>query len=791
MATTVDQPERARELWRRCLASAVRTAVACTIVGCATLFGPAWITRQVAFPAFSYVTAILIVTDSALGGTVRGCWLGLYATIQGVCPAILSLSLIGPARLSAGTTALMVAVSAFVVVLPESTHIAARRIALGQIVIVYVLAFINGVRTDTVMHPLHIAASTALGVLACVLAVLVPYPSLACSEVKKNCKLFSDNASARLKLYVKAFCAEDNPSALALISQAKLSAVRGTKYLQIIKCKQESMQWERLPWKPYLLNAADRLQEQEMPLRGLEMALTSSSIPVQMLDQELKEGALKLEKHIGQTMKKVLPFDSSAAPEESNTENMVKFLQTLPTIPQSQKGLPCFFFLFCLMLLLKKSTATSLPPDSATELSANAGNKSESWLLKGCTNYWISNKRLMPAFKCSISLGLAVLFGLIYSKENGYWSGLPVALSFAATREATFKAANIKAQGTVLGSVYGVLGCFVFERFVQIRFLSLLPWFIFTSFLRRSHLYGQAGGISAVVGAVLILGRKNYGPPSEFAIVRIVETFIGLSCSIMVEILLQPTRASTLAKFQLPKSLQALHESLGAMSLIAGKKHLEASRKKLKANLNELKQFIGEAEAEPNFWFLPFHGACYRKLVGSLSKIEDLLLFAGYSIGFLEQESCRIEGKETVNKIEEQLQQCKRMICSSIKCFEEVTSIKSLQLLDKEIEKKNISYDVELGKSPRMFLISGSAEDEINKIISCYLQHAEDAVECCGNEEKIELGLSLSALAFCMGSMVRETLEIERNVQELVQWENPSSQVNLVEISCKLHACYK
>lgn len=183
MPSPSNQSNRARAIWRSCIASAFRTALACTIVGCTTFYGPPIITRQVAFPAFSYVTIILVVTDATLGDTIRGCWLTLYASIQCVGPAILSLWLIGPAKLSNYSTVVLVAMAAFVVVLPESTHLMAKRIALGQIVLTYVIAFSNGVETEAVMHPIHVAASTALGVLACVLALLLPYPRLACSEV--------------------------------------------------------------------------------------------------------------------------------------------------------------------------------------------------------------------------------------------------------------------------------------------------------------------------------------------------------------------------------------------------------------------------------------------------------------------------------------------------------------------------------------------------------------------------------------------------------------------------------
>lgn len=52
--------------------------------------------------------------------------------------------------------------------------------------LVYVVAYANGVRTDPIMHPISLAASTALGVFACVFALLLPYPRLASSQVIKS-----------------------------------------------------------------------------------------------------------------------------------------------------------------------------------------------------------------------------------------------------------------------------------------------------------------------------------------------------------------------------------------------------------------------------------------------------------------------------------------------------------------------------------------------------------------------------------------------------------------------------
>ncbi|CAN8247358.1 unnamed protein product [Cochlearia groenlandica] len=797
--------ERGRAMWRTCLASAFRTALACTIVGSATLYGPEWILRHVAFPAFSYVTVILIITDATLGDTLRGCWLALYATCQSVGPSIITLKLIGPARLTAGTTGLAAALAAFVVVLPNgSTHLVAKRIALGQIVLIYVIAYIKGGETDPVMHPLQVAASTALGVIACVVALLVPLPRLATCEVKQSCKEIGQNVTTRVKLSMKAFCADDATSAMAFLSQARELSRISSKLYQTIKRYQPSMTWEKLPcnvwrWQNVKDNKGEKLQSMEIALRGMEMVLSNKSpIPARLLVGEVKEGLKNIQERVILSIKRVNNTPQPSVTPETDQEKPDECLQTLQEIPETPQDLPFYFFLFCFRLL---ETISLAKPEEEKKAMINIKSSSE----KSRTRSWLSDwdsKKVMPALKLSLSLGLAIFLGSLYSKPNGYWAGLPVAISFAATREATFKVANVKAQGTVIGTVYGVMGCFVFQRFLTVRFLSLLPWFIFSSFLSKSRMYGQAGGISAAIGAVLILGRKNFGQPSEFAIDRIIETFIGLSCSIIVELIFQPTRAANVAKLELSRSFHALYECASLFGAKASKTEIMESQKKLRSHLNMLKKFTEEAQAEPSFWFSPFNASSYEKLFKSLSIMADLLQFSGHAIGFLGKQGKKksTQCKEILQDVDKDLKSLTESIGLLSKSFEEITLLKSLESLEKALTKNdNNSWDIELGKTPNPSF--SNAESDPEKILEKYLEHCRVVadgmflVEQEGEEDvevdKSEVVLSLSALGFCVERMGKETRDIEETVKEIVQSENPSSHVNLHEISCKIRSLYK
>ncbi|KAL5710916.1 hypothetical protein ACHQM5_021424 [Ranunculus cassubicifolius] len=798
---------RSRSIWRSRLGSAFRTGFACGIVGCISLFGPVSLQHMIGFPALSYVTVMLIVSEATLGDALHGCWNALYATLQGAVPGVLILWLLGHTRFWLSTIVCAVTVSTFLIVLPSSTHMVTKRIALAQIVILYSVTSVEGVQTDPLLHPVHVGVSTVVAALASVVALLLPFPRLACHEVREKCNTLDENASERLDLYIKGFCAENKTEAQAYLSQAKSLGKMGRSLLQTIKLKQESMQWE-IPRCissvfTYKVEPIDRLQTLETVLQGMEIALTSSSLfPLRVADQELGKTLLSLTENVTLKKSDCSLYSESSTVSEANNKFWDKFLQTLQPMFPTQDDLPSFFFLFCVKLIqsgLISDQQTSKAPNIKKEVSSHKQERSVADKFLGDWHVKVSTERLMLALKCSFSLGLAVFVGMLFSKDNGFWSGLAVAVGMAFGREATFKIANLKAQGTVLGSIYGIFCFFIFQRFLELRFFSLLPWIIFTSFLRSSRMYGPTGAMSAIIGALIILGRKDYGSPSEFAMVRILEVFIALTCSVVVDLLLRSKRPSTLAKIQLSQSLGALHDCVQSMPLRISsvnkefKNFVESKEKggKLTIELSALCKIIGEADVEPNFWFIPFCTTSYGKLHNSLSKMLELMFFATRAVELFVQESHTIEDawKEHQEILDGDLEYFRMVVGSSIKHLKEVTSIRSLSTLESDMKRRDTAYDLELGKSRNI------DEDEIQKVIGSFVQHSNDAVKKIlalevENNLKSQMVLSLSTLGFCMHGLMKETRKLEKSVKDLFQWENPSTHVNLCELHCKVTALY-
>lgn len=263
-------------------------------------------------------------------------------------------------------------------------------------------------------------------------------------------------------------------------------------------------------------------------------------------------------------------------------------------------------------------------------------------------------------------------------------------------------------------------------------------------------MYGQPGALSAAVGALLILGRRKYGPPTEFAIARITEAIIGLTCLIMVEVLLRPVRAATLAKVEILRCLVGLQDWIeGVVMPGLHSVSLRKYHQKLAFLVGELETFVGEAELEPNFWFKPFHSGCYRKLLGSLSKMVDILAFMAYQIEFSSRELSRLEaaGKDLQEQINDDIELYAEKIASSLKHLHEVLQVKSM--LEKQKQSRTAPHDPESGIPAKMML-----EENVEEIAFCFLQHSMKVANVTVSVEdeatlKSQMILCLGGLGFC------------------------------------------
>ncbi|CAN6171607.1 unnamed protein product [Urochloa humidicola] len=828
--------------WRSSVASGLRAALACTIVGLVSLYAPLAVRRHITFPAFSYVVTVIIVTDATLGTALRGAVSAVHATLMGAAPSVLALWLAHRTRAAQSvlSTTAVVALTTFSVALPESVGPVAKRIALGQIIIIYVARFQQGEGFAPSVHPCNVVACTALGVAAALLAVLLPWPRLATREARDKGRVYKALAAERVRVMVDA-CAiiiiGSSSAAVALcsrqrrrqmaacMSEAKRLAAASTALLQHINAIKEDVLWERGCGSAAASD--DDISMLELPLTGMQIALSS----MMMIDDGDKLRLIREEhRHAGDimtTMRDQIRLALLTAPNKETTaglrsSNPPRFL-CLPSQLQHKLG-PLWLFLFSLYQLraaaegllvananVNKKIAPAATPTAQQESSTDdepsplqvettaaadgqekktASHHPAAAAAAATTKTNGKGRKLVAAAKCGFSLGLAVLLGLLFSNDHGFWSGLIVATTIAADRDSTWAVAAACAHGTALGSVYAVVGCLLISQqrllIMDLRFVALLPWMVLATLLKRSRAYGPAGGVAAALSGIIIMGRRYDEPPMAFTVSRLVETFIGIACAVMADIIFQPgARPSVKAREQLTRCIATTLAACCAADDDASASG--PSQSQLIHNNNKgltlLRRHAAEAASEPSYlWLPPFPAACYDNIQGSLDRMAQLLhLYHQARMAMVDDDDMAIQWRRfSIVLVSTSLRHCLRMLQAP-----------SMSMTTSSPDHPH-HQDLEAGtccccKEEEDHHQAMTTPDEV---VGAFLAHAREVLdigdgddqtqEAEDGEERALLACCLGSMGLCMREIIREAQRLEAHIIDLNNMQ-PSS---LTELSC-------
>ncbi|CAN6380294.1 unnamed protein product [Urochloa humidicola] len=787
----VQDDDEARQLvmgrWRSCVASGLRAALACTIVGLVSLYAPAAVRQHITFPAFSYVvTVIIIMTDATLGTDLRGAVSALHATLMGAAPSALALRLAhrtGAAQSVLATSA-VVALTAFAVALPESSvGPVAKRIALGQIIIIYVAMFQQGEGFAPLVHPANVVACTALGVAAALLAVLLPWPRLATREARDKGRAYKVLAAERVRVMVDAAAAaatihgsscsrQRRWQMAACASEAKRLASASTALVQRINAIKEDVQWERG-------SAAADISMLEMPLAGMQMALSMMMVDDDGLnliqDDHLAADIMAMRDHIRLAL--------LTAP---NKQTAAGSKRALPRTTRTLQPGPFWLFLLSLYQLRAAAEGSLVANNNANDVNkkiAPAVDLQESSInheqlspleleaTSKRTTKGGKRKKLAAAAKCGFSLGLAVLLGLLFSNDHGFWSGLIVATTIATDRDSTWAVAAARAHGTALGSVYAAVGCLLISQqrllTMDLRFVALLPWMVLAALLKRSRTYGPGGGVAAALSGIIIMGRRYNEPPMAFTISRLVETFIGIACTVMADILFQPgARPSLKARDQLTRCIATMLAACRSCSCSCSADDDDASTSgpsQSLANNNKslalLRRHVTEAASEPSYlWLPPFPVACYDDIQGCLSKMAQLLhLYHQVARTAAAGDDVMAIQRQRFNSlVSTSLGHCLRMLMMSSTLTDHLHCHRK-----EEEEEEEEDHHEATTTTPE-------------EVVGAFLAHARDmlddddqAQEAEDAEDRGSLVCRLGSMDLCMGAIIREAWQLEAHIIHL------------------------
>ncbi|KAH7421013.1 hypothetical protein KP509_13G036300 [Ceratopteris richardii] len=260
--------------WRTRLFAAFRTAFSCFLTGLVLEHGNINV-KWVSFPIFAYVMAVTVVGESTFGKALEDTVAVLKGTILGIGMGTLVLHAVGTHRITLIVAMSCISLSSMVIVFPQRIPIVSKRVALAHSAILYLMASIKKAEMEAMRFSLQLAATTVAGAMCGMLAVLLPFPHLAISQVRSQLKLSTCVISERLRLMVDSFCGNDLTRASSLNLQARSLAQIGSSIDAAIIFKENDLMWEHPGFSEHFKYIMQGLKRLKQYLLGMELALAS------------------------------------------------------------------------------------------------------------------------------------------------------------------------------------------------------------------------------------------------------------------------------------------------------------------------------------------------------------------------------------------------------------------------------------------------------------------------------------------------------------------------------------
>ncbi|BFI38620.1 hypothetical protein MPTK2_6g90350P [Marchantia polymorpha subsp. ruderalis] len=466
---------------------------------------------------------------------------------------------------------------------------------------------------------------------------------------------------------------------------------------------------------------------------------------------------------------------------------------------------------------LKKEQAAAGPQEDIADAPLT-------WLVK---QGWKRFKReqALRAFKVSLAMSLAALAGCMYNEAYAFWAMVSVAFIMQNQQGGSFRMANLRLQGTVLGSIYAYLMLNLMSKHPQLLLLALVPWVVLLSYLRFSKLFGASGVIAGLTAAIVMLGAEGGMSIQQLAVVRITQNFIGVLALILVETIIWPERAVILSRRELVLSLIDLRDCVKAVVAVYTGHHCPEHRKLVVLDIKKLEGQIrariadqtilqSEVVMEPELWSHPFPAEIYSKLLHIQSRMHDLLHFMVCSLHAATEECLSEQIRKLVGPLQTSLVALEDEVLSSLHLLQELLQIGPNTL---DVLSKASGCDDEERQLCRIPSRSDKSFKDLRKmlgrvhpllVLECEernidgtpmsLKRTMDAFEASyeqvvsgfiankkANPEASILSnaamLSFSALTFSLQSLLGETVELEKAVHELLHFENPWSVLDFWE----------
>ncbi|CAM6118453.1 unnamed protein product [Calypogeia fissa] len=431
------------------------------------------------------------------------------------------------------------------------------------------------------------------------------------------------------------------------------------------------------------------------------------------------------------------------------------------------------------------------------------------------SNLQPSKSQICKALKISLAMMLATIFGMLALPIDSHcaWAPVTVAIFLGNHQGGSFRLAIMRIQGTVLGSIYGYLVVRTTQNGYLLLF-GLMVWVTASDFVRSSKIHGYSGIVSAQSAATMILG--DY--PKEiklFAMDRVTETFVGVMCFVFVETVLFPERAVILVKRELVSSLKGLRNCVASVCTAYAGRKCESCRclaiddvrkieQALRTSLERQSMLCAEAMAEPDLWFVPFSGDVFNRLIAVQGRMLNPLCFMRFALQATVEENVDEHMQTLLKPVQASLMGLEEQVVSAIDFLQALFVVPELAtpmekifmlffppcLMSKRSREKAAARKAAhsrkvntplqlLGKRRRSVagtpLHLKASQKHFEKDFEIMLEEVVQRSRAGGIVVSNSVMLSLSSLSFCLHEIMKETVELEKTIYELLQAERPWS----------------
>ncbi|CAF0844950.1 unnamed protein product [Adineta steineri] len=328
-------------------------------------------------------------------------------------------------------------------------------------------------------------------------------------------------------------------------------------------------------------------------------------------------------------------------------------LQSATTL-QSEDSLSHAFFLFHLEAIVRLLTQVTTNDNNRKNTINSKKNQKKKINLN--EHFKLPWTRLLSAVKSMIIIGVGSIFILVPSLSKTFENGQLILITLCVTQGDTvggaFTTMKMRLIGTLLGSIWAYITYLLAHNDTYKTMGILTPWIFIFSYLKLLPNWGYTAAVATFTPIAINLGRLPYGdalPGGNYVLLRIEESFVGITIAVILTLFIFPTFAIDLLKDNIQTTLKTCQQSIVSMhsiydqlfhhdhsheSLIQldleeqkNESFISTQRNSFYSLINVQRTLVEHASLEPTFWWMKnaFSTKRYNILVQKQVHIYNML----------------------------------------------------------------------------------------------------------------------------------------------------------------------